>query len=372
MLIKAFYIFVLFFIACFPTYATETVRLKELGKLEGWRENHLVGFGLVTGLAGTGDSPRSKATGQSVANFLSNFDVLVSPDQVNSRNVAIVSLMALLPPITHQGDKLDVTVTSMGDARSLLGGTLILAPLKGPDGKVYALAQGSVSVGGYKFDQFGNVAQKNHPTAGVISGGAQAEQEVIALSSRTDGSVDYVLNEPDYITIERATKAINRKLNGNYATIRDSSSMHIQVPSNFNLDRSSFISSLETVEIFPDVKARVVINEKTGTIVTGGDVKLSKITVAHGDLRVSIQNSFTVSQPLVLGRSGSNIRTQVVPNTQISLNEERGNMVELPESSSVSDLLRALRKIKASTRDTISILQGIKAAGALHADLILQ
>lgn len=371
-MMKAIFISILIFIASLPSYAADTVRLKELGKLEGWRENHLIGFGIVTGLAGTGDSPRSKATGQSVANFLSNFDVLVSPDQVNSRNVAIVSLMALLPPMTHQGDKIDVTVTSMGDARSLLGGTLILAPLKGPDGKVYALAQGSVSVGGYKFDQFGNVAQKNHPTAGVISGGAQAEQEVIASPLRTDGSVDYVLNEPDYITIERASRAINQRLKGDYATIKDSSSMHILVPPSFNKERANFISTLESVEISPDIKARVVINEKTGTIVTGGDVKLSKITVAHGDLRVSIQNSFSVSQPLVIGRAGSNIRTQVVPITQINVNEERGNMVELPESSSVSDLLRALRRIKASTRDTISILQGIKAAGALHADLILQ
>lgn len=363
---------ILILMVCFPAHALETVRLKELGKIEGWRENHLVGFGIVTGLAGTGDSPRSKATSQSVANFLSNFDVLVSPDQVNSRNVAIVSLMALLPPMTHQGDKLDVIVTSMGDARSLLGGALLLAPLKGPDGKIYALAQGSVSIGGYKYDQFGNVAQKNHPTAGVISGGAQSEQDVLATPLRSDGSIDFVLNEPDYTTIERATVAINQKLNGNYATIKDSSSMHILVPSNYPQDKTSFISSVESVEISPDIKARVVINEKTGTIVTGGDVKLSKVTVAHGDLKVSIQNNFQVSQPQIVGRSGANIRTQVVPNTQINVNEERGDMVDLPESSSVSDLLRALKRIKASTRDTISILQGIKAAGALHADLILQ
>ena len=369
---KIIFKWILALLICFPAYAKDTVRLKELGKIEGWRENHLIGFGIVTGLAGTGDSPRSKATGQSVANFLSNFDVLVNPDQINSRNVAIVSLMAVLPPITHQGDKLDVTVTSMGDARSLLGGTLIMAPLKGPDGKVYALVQGSVSVGAYKFDQFGNVAQKNHPTAGVISGGAQAEQEVLATPLRTDGSIDYVLNEPDYITIERASKAINQKLNGQYATIKDSSSIHVLIPPNFSKDKSNLISALESVEILPDIKAKVVINEKTGIIVTGGDVKISKITVAHGDLRVSIRNDFSVSQPQVIGRAGPNIRTQVVPNTQISVNEERGSMVELPESSSVSDLLRALRRIRASTRDTISILQGIKAAGALHADLVLQ
>lgn len=352
--------------------AVESVRLKDLGKVEGWRENHLVGLGIVTGLAGTGDSPRSKATRQSLANFMSNFDVLIPPDQVNSRNVAIVSIMASLPPITHQGDKIDATVTSMGDARSLLGGTLLMAPLKGPDGKIYALAQGPVSIGGYRYDQFGNVAQKNHPTAGVISGGAQAEQDVVASPLRADGSVDFIFNEPDYTTVERAEKAINAKLGGGFATIKDSSSVHVLMPSRYNQNKADFISALETIEIQPDNRAKVVINEKTGTIVTGGDVKLSKVTVAHGDLKVSIQNTFAVSQPLAIGRSGANIRTQVVPNTQINVNEERGDMVELPESSSVSDLLRALKKIKASTRDTITILQGIKAAGALHADLIIQ
>lgn len=169
--------------------ATESVRLKQLGKIDGWRENHLVGFGIVTGLAGTGDSARSKATRQTLANFMSNFDVLIAPEQVNSRNVAIVSVMALMPPVAHLGDRIDVIVTSMGDARSLVGGTLLLAPLKGPDGKVYALAQGPVSVGGYRYDQFGNVAQKNHPTAGAISGGAQVEEEVVAAALNADGSV---------------------------------------------------------------------------------------------------------------------------------------------------------------------------------------
>lgn len=365
---------VLFILVVFSqhTFAIESVRLKDLGKVEGWRENHLIGFGIVTGLAGTGDSPRSKATRQTIANFMSNFDVVVSPDQVNSRNVAIVSIMALLPPVTHQGDRMDVTITSMGDARSLLGGTLLLAPLKGADGKVYALAQGAISVGGYKYDQYGNVAQKNHPTSGVVSGGAQAEKDVIASPLRSDGSLEFIFNNPDYMTVERAESEINRRLAGTYAVIKDSSSIIIQIPKNFEEKQSDFISMLEAIEIAPDTRAKVVINEKTGTIVTGGDVRLSKVTVAHGDLKVSIQNSFTVSQPQFIGRAGQNIRTQVVPNSRIGVNEERGDMVELPESSSVSDLLRALKRIKASTRDTITILQGIKAAGALHAELIIQ
>lgn len=352
--------------------ATESVRLKQLGKIDGWRENHLVGFGIVTGLAGTGDSARSKATRQTLANFMSNFDVLIAPEQVNSRNVAIVSVMALMPPVAHLGDRIDVIVTSMGDARSLVGGTLLLAPLKGPDGKVYALAQGPVSVGGYRYDQFGNVAQKNHPTAGAISGGAQVEEEVVAAALNADGSVNYVLADPDYTTAERVARALNAKLGAGYARLVDSSTVHIVPPARFANSRLDFVSLIEAIQIDPDTRARVVVNEKTGTIVSGGEVKLSKVTIAHGDLRVSIQNRFSVSQPQAIYRPSGGIRTQVIPNTQINVNEEKGDLVELPESSSVGDLLHALKRTKASTRDTITILQGIKTAGALHADLIIQ
>ncbi|MCB5191877.1 flagellar basal body P-ring protein FlgI [Methylobacillus arboreus] len=352
--------------------APDTIRLKELGKFEGWRENHLVGFGIVTGLAGTGDSPRSRATRQSLANFMSNFDVMLTSDQINSRNVAIVSLMAQLPPITHQGDKVDVIVTSLGDARSLVGGTLLLAPLKGPDGKVYALAQGAISVGGYRYDQNGNIAQKNHATGGVIPGGAQAEQDIFSSPLRDDGTMDFVLESPDYTTIERVAKAINLTFKQTLASVRDSSAVRVAIPPGQLANPSAFMSALETIEVRPDQRARVVINERTGTIIAGGDVKISKVTVAHGDLKVSVLTNYFVSQPQIIGRAGPNIRTQVVPNTQINVNEEQGGMVELPDASSVGDLVVALNKIKVSTRDIIAILQGIKTAGALHADLILQ
>ncbi|WP_205125666.1 flagellar basal body P-ring protein FlgI [Pseudomethylobacillus aquaticus] len=348
------------------------IKLKDLGKLEGWRENHLIGFGIVTGLAGTGDSPRSRATRQSIANFLSNFDVSVGLDQINSRNVAIVSLMAVLPPMTHQGDRVDVVVTSLGDARSLVGGTLILAPLKGPDGKVYALAQGSVSVGGYKFDQNGNVAQKNHPTGGVIPGGAQAEQDIFSTPVRADSSLDFVLADPNYTTVQRIADAINTKFNSPLAQVRDSSAVRIQIPADQRTAPATFLASLETIEVQPDTRARVVINERTGTIIAGGDVKISKVTVAHGDLKVSVQTNFFVSQPQIIGRAGPNIRTQVVPNTQIRVDEPQGGIVTLSDTSNVADLVIALNKIKVNTRDIIAILQGIKAAGALHAELVLQ
>ena len=182
------------------TSTAESVRLKDLGRIDGWRENYLVGLGVVTGLAGTGDSARSKATRQSIANLMSNFDIAIASEQINSRNVAIVSIIASLPPVTRPGDRVDVVVTSLGDARSLVGGTLLLSPLKGPDGQIYALAQGPVSIGGYRYDQNGNVAQKNHPTVGNIPGGAQIEAEIASSLIRPDGSFDFVLSSPDYTT----------------------------------------------------------------------------------------------------------------------------------------------------------------------------
>jgi len=349
----------------------DSVKLKNLGRVDGWRENHLVGFGIVTGLAGTGDSPRNQATRQSIANFLSYFDISIPSDEINSRNVAIVSLMAQLPPITHKGDRVDVIVNSIGDARSLLGGTLLLAPLKGPDGKVYALAQGAISVGGYRYDQFGNVAQKNHPNAGMIPGGAQAEVDVLSPPLRPDGSLDYVLSEPDFVTAQRIAQSINAKFRQQVATVKDSSVIRIAQPSPTS-DLAYFMATLENIEVQPETRAKVIINERTGTIVAGGNARISKVTVAHGNLKVNVKTSYFASQPTLLSRTGPNIRTVVLPDTQIDVDEESSGVVELADSSSVAELVTALSRIKVSTRDIIAILQGIKAAGALHAELILQ
>lgn len=357
---------------CLPAFGADTVRLKDLGRLDGWRENHLVGFGVVTGLAGTGDSMRSKATRQSIANLLSNFDLAIAADQINSRNVAIVSITASLPPISRPGDKVDVAVTSLGDAQSLVGGALLLAPLKGPDGVVYALAQGPVSIGGYRYDQNGNVAQKNHPTVGTIPGGAQIEREIPAAPLRADGSLDFVLGLPDHTTVRRAATAVNSVFKEEVAVVRDSGALRLRLPAQYRDDASAFFARLENVEVVPDVRAIVVVNERTGTIVAGGDVRISKATVAHGDLKVTVVTDYSVSQPLVIGRAGPGLRTEVVPTTRVTVDEDAGGVVEFAKQSSVADLVRALKQIKASTRDIIAILQGIKAAGALHADLIIQ
>lgn len=360
------------------SWADSGIRLKDMGRFNGWRENHLIGIGIVTGLAGTGDSPRSRATRQSLSNLMSNFDLTVPSDQINSRNVAAVSVFASLPPVARPGDRVDVIVTSIGDARSLAGGSLLLTSLKGPDGRVYGLAQGAISIGGYRYDQNGNLAQKNHPTVGVISNGAQIESEIQSspLASNRDAStsmpLEFVLSRPDYTTAQRVVKAVAARFGRDVASVRDSGAVQITPPEIYRHDLAGFMAALEAVEATPDVQARVVVNERTGTIVSGGNARISPVTIAHGNLNLSIVTDYNVSQPYLLNRPGSGIRTEVVPNTRIKVEEEAGGILDLSEQSTVAELARMLHGMKAHTRDIIAILQGIKAAGALHADLIIQ
>jgi flagellar P-ring protein precursor FlgI len=355
--------------------ATEGVRVKDLGRFDGVRDNMLVGYGIVTGLAGTGDTSRSQATLQSVVNALRDFGVAVTPSQLSSRNVAGVMVTATLPPFARSGDKLDVTVSSLGDARSLNGGTLLMMPMYGPDKRVYALAQGPLVVGGYQYDLNGNMVQRNHPTAGVITEGATIEKTVSTQIVK-DGVIDMLLFDPDYTTASRVAEALNRNLGGNNARAVDPSRVRIDVPADQQAAVVGFIAKLENITVEPDQRARVVVNERTGTVVAGGDVRISKVTVTHGSLRVRIETDYLVSQPgaggvLVEPRSSS-IRTEVVPRTRIDVKEDGMNVVSLPGGTRVSELVDALNRIKTNTRDMITVLQSIKRAGALHAELIVQ
>lgn len=351
---------------------SEGVRIKDLGRIESVRDNALVGYGLVTGLAGTGDSSRSKATMQSVVNMLSQFGVNVSIDELNSRNVAAVMVIANLPPFTRPGDKLDVNVSSLGDARSLVGGTLLMTPLYGPDRKIYAISQGPLSVGGYQYDLNGNLEQKNHPTSGTIPDGAIVEASASSEILGKGGNVDVVLFDPDFTTAERVANSVNEMLGGDVAQALDAGRIKVKVDDSQKARIVDFIARIENVIVTPDQRARVVVNERTGTIVSGGDVRISKITVTHGDLKVSITTDYLVSQPNMLIRPGAGIRTEVVPQTRIGVNEGGVNSVSLPAGTTVADLVIALNKIKTSTRDIIAILQGIKRSGALHAELVIQ
>jgi flagellar P-ring protein precursor FlgI len=346
------------------------LRVKDLGKVQGWRENVLTGTGIVSGLAGTGDSPANRATRQALSNVLSQFNLTVPPEQVNSRNVAVVIVSASLPAFAREGDTLDVTVASSGDARSLLGGNLLLTGLRAPNGRIYALAQGALSIGGHRYDANGNVVQKNHPTAGSIPNGATVEVPM-ALAPAVREQVTFVLNEPDYTTASRIVAAINTQVAAGIARARDASGIEIEVPAAMRLETVGFLARIENVSVEPDRRARVVINERTGTVVTGGDVRISRIAISHGDLKISIESQQSVSQPAFVGRAGPGVATAVVTNTQLDVEEPTG-IGFLAGAGTVADLVQSLARMKTSTRDIISILRAIKAAGALHGELVVQ
>jgi flagellar P-ring protein precursor FlgI len=354
--------------ACFA----ETVRIKDLGKLQGWRENTLVGTGVVTGLAGTGDSSTNRTTRQALSNVMSQFNLNIAPDQIQSRNVAVVMVSASLSPFSREGDALDVTVTSIGDARSLVGGSLVLTPLKAANGKIYALAQGALSVGGYRYDANGNVVQKNHPTVGSVPNGATVEVGVTAQVMSPTYQMTFVLNEPDYTTANRIADAMNLKFGAGVAQARDASGIELAVPPEQRQQIVAFVARLESVSVEPDRRAKVVINERTGTVVSGGDVRISKVAISHGDLKVSVRNETVASQPNgFIGQAGDGIRTALVTNTRVEVDEQNGPGFIMGDST-VADLVQSLARLKTNTRDIISILRAIKAAGALHAELILQ
>ncbi|MCJ0764547.1 flagellar basal body P-ring protein FlgI [Variovorax terrae] len=357
----------------------DSVRIKDLGKLQGWRENALVGTGIVTGLAGTGDSPSNRATRQSLANVLSQFNLTLAPEQIQSRNVAVVMVSAALPAFSREGDTLDVTVASAGDARSLLGGSLLLTSLKAANGKIYALAQGPLSVGGYRYDANGNVVQKNHPTVGSIPGGATVEvgvnAEVAAQGERGRQNITFVLSEPDYTTANRIASAINSQVVSGIAQARDASGIEIAVPESQRDQLVMFLARVEGVTVEPDRRAKVVINERTGTVVSGGDVRISPVAISHGDIKISIANQNTASQPMNIWHGGSGVRTAIVTNTRIDVNEQNSagsGSGFVTGNSTVSDLVQSLSRLRTNTRDIISILRAVKAAGALHAELVVQ
>jgi flagellar P-ring protein precursor FlgI len=352
--------------------AAESVRIKELSRLATARENALVGYGLVTGLAGTGDSLRSGATVQAIGSMLQRFEVNIDPAEVRSKNVATVTVAAQLPPFARPGDKIDVNVTSVGDARSLVGGTLLLTHLTGPDGQIYALAQGALSVGGYTYDLNGNTVQKNHPTTAQIPGGAIVERDVNTTLLSANGTMELSLFNPDFTTALRISTSINDRFGAGVSKAVDPARIRIDVPSGMRDDPVAFVTEVENLRVKPDVRGVVVVNERTGTVVSGGDVSLSNVSVTHGDLKVRIQTRLLVSQPSLLVKPGEGVTTAVVPETEIAAEEGGVRSVTLREETTVQDLVVALNRVKATPRDIITILETIRRSGALHAELIIQ
>lgn len=348
-----------------------SVRLKDLGRFLGRRDNMLVGYGIVTGLSGSGDAPRNQATRQAMSNLLSQFDLVVPLDQIQSRNVAMVMVTATLPATANIGDKIDVNVTSTGDARSIAGGTLIMSPLRGPDRRVYALAQGPITVGGYRFDGNGNLRQKNHPTVGVVPEGGTVEVPVRAELVASNGHLDYLLKNADAVTSERIASRINESMGYGSATSIDAETVRIRAPQNTGR-LNAFVAAIEGLSVVPDVASRVVINERTGTVAAGGDTRISPITISHGDIRVSIDTEYTASQPNFIGVADDSVRSLVVGNSRLGVDESGQHVAMSYKQTTVAELVASLSKARVSTRDVISILQAIKAAGALHADLVVQ
>lgn len=369
---------VLFGVLCSAVLASSTqaqgaVRLKDLGRFSGVRDNSVIGYGLVVGLSGTGDSRRTLATMQSVSNMLQEFGLQVPAAGINSRNVAAVLVTAKVPGFMNVGDRIDVNVSSIGDASSLAGGTLLMTPLRGPDREVYAMAQGSLSIGGYRFEQNGTLRQKNHPTSGNIPEGALAERVIAPQLLTADGGIELILNDPDFTTASRVATLINRSVPGAQASPVGAGRIRLTAPSREPAGIIAMVSAVENLTVEPDIKARVVVNERTGTIVSGGNVWLSAITVTHGDIRVAIDQRFLVSQPEgFLVRPGAGVRTVVVPETSMEVSESQLKAVNLPQGATIEDLVTALKAVKATSRDVIAVLQGVKRAGALHAELIIQ
>ncbi len=355
-----------------PSVQAADVLLKDIARVAGVRDNPLTGYGLVFGLSGSGDSIRNRATLQSVANTLRNFGVNVELNDLASRNVAAVIVTAKLPAFAEPGQALDVQVSSSGDARSLNGGTLMLTPLNGPDGNIYAIAQGAISVGGYQFEGITASVQKNHPTVGRIPSGATVEQAPVLRIAGDGRQLSILLNEADFTTANRVAQAIQSATPS--AAVRPAHAGKITVSYPIALSSVvSEISRLENIAITPERRARVVVNERTGTIVAGGDVRLGKVSISHGGLRVEISTRYAVSQPEgFLVRPSSSIGSVVVPDTEIRATEGEAPVVSVPEGATVADLVNALRTIRLSTRDVIAVMQAIKAAGALDGELLIQ
>jgi flagellar P-ring protein precursor FlgI len=346
--------------------ANAASRVKDVASVQGAAATPLIGYGLVVGLNKTGDRRQTIFSAQTLANMLERFGIAVAPGEMKIENVAAVLVTAQLGPYSQIGGKLDVTASSIGDARSLQGGTLMPTPLRGPDGRVVAMAQGSLSIGGFGAGGGDNAVQVNHLTVGRVPGGGLV-QEARAWTPPAGGVLRLALHEPDFVSAGRVARAINQELGANAAKALDAGSVAIMVPSEYQSSLPELIARIEPLSVELDVTARVVINERTGTVVMGGDVRLGPAAVAHGNLSVRIATRYDVSQPAPL--SGG--QTTVVPQTQLDVEEGESQLVTLDAGATLGDVVRALNVLGVSPRDIIAVMQALKAAGALRAELVI-
>lgn len=348
--------------------AEPTTRLKDVAGLQGVGSVPLIGYGLVVGLNKTGDRRQTIFSTQTLANMLERFGLSVNAAEVKVENIAAVLVTAELPSYARPGARLDITASSVGDARSLQGGTLLATPLRGPNGQVYALAQGALSLGGFGGGGGGNSVAVNHLTVGRVPSGALVQVGSGATMTSGD-TLSIVLREPDFVSASRLAKVVNADLGDDTAQVLDPGTVAVKVPANYRTSIPELMARLELLPIETDAPARVVINERSGTVVVGGNVRISAAAVAHGNLSVRIATRFDVSQPNAFSNRGD---TAVVPQTRVDVDEQEDRrLVALEEGTTLDAVVRALNALGASPRDIIAIMQALKAAGALRAELVL-
>jgi len=357
--------FLIAFISAPP--APAAARLKELVSFEGMRDNQLIGYGLVVGLAGTGDRQQTIFSAQSLTNMLQRMGLTVNPGAITVKNTAAVMVTATLPPFAQPGSHIDATAAAIADAQNLQGGLLLLTSLRGADGQVYAVVQGPVVTGGFAAGRAANNQSVNHPTVGRVPAGAIVERP--APSVNPNGHVRLQLHDADFTTSARIAEAVNRKFaagGGAIAHAENSALVSVSIPPDYAARCIEFLSDLEKITVDADRPARVVINERTGTIVMGGEVHISPVAIMHGNLTVQVQTTFSVSQPAPLSSGG---KTEVVPEVTVGAKEEKARNVVLKQGATIEELVRALSAIGSTPRDIIAILQNLRAAGALEAEL---
>ncbi len=341
-----------------------TAHLKDVTSVEGIRDNPLMGYGLVAGLNGTGDRQQTIFSTQTLANMLQRMGVTVSPTTMLVHNIAAVFVTATLPPFARPGMRIDATISSIGDAKTLEGGTLLLTSLYGPDGQIYGIAQGGMVLGGYSTGGRGNTKQVNHPTVGRISGGVLVEREAV-VSLRDVTAVSLLLHNPDYSTARGIAAVINKELGSDSAHAVDSRRVEIAGIEKGLDSVPQLLARIEELQVPFTTPAKVIVNERTGTVVMGADVSLGPCSILHGSLAIEVTTHLEVSQPQPLGQG----QTEVAPQTTVKAKEGPAQAIHLEEGATVDELIRGLQSIGATARDIVAILQAIKAAGALQAEL---
>jgi flagellar P-ring protein precursor FlgI len=356
-------------LALLPVCVLQASRVKDLTLVEGGRDNQLVGYGIVVGLAGDGDS-NAASTLRAVSNILQRYGLTVASTDIKAKNVAAVMITADISAFLKPGARIDVTVAAMGDAKTLQGGVLLQSPLLGADGRVYAVAQGPVAIGGFlggAGGAGGATVQKNHPTVGSISNGAIVEREIPADFVR-ENTLRLLLHNPDFTSAARMADAINARFPASAAQALDAATVKVGLPEEYRGRDVAFLADLGAVEVQPDTLARIVINERTGTIVATSTVRLSQVAIAHGSLTITVTSNVGVSQPNAFNNSG---QTVAVPSTQTAVNEGKGGFTILNDPPSIERLAAALNSLGVSTRDMMAIFQSLKRSGALQAELVI-